>query len=633
MKRRFPFVQKYPLVVLFMLFYILHLLGIFGFTSHFEWGTGRPLLTDDYAGRSALFEETRFLFKTSRRFLGYNPHHLAGYLYTLFPISSMAERVLSLFFFFIPSAEVLKFYVFFGILILPFWMMAAAKVSRLSPSAIAMAGAFSLLFFWKHPNISSVRWGSISYIIACPLAVLSLAFLLRFLKERASRFLCCFWLFGSIALLTHVITLVIVLPALTALVQAFLKKVRGGAFLGSLALFGIVAANSFWILPLLHHRSVFNISLAEAPPPEGFSIVSWYVQKDLSRPLLLLLGLFGIMRWRRTRSDLAFPFAVVVSFLIFIMFFFEQQGTILQQRFTFRHDWFLSLFLSLPASTFLTEKGVQFFELLRRDGKKASPLHPQTFPLLLLYGITLLGILTSDVSRYRLCLQRLFLPEKTFLSSFPLPTSMTPPPLDRLLTWVRTYHGEEGRLLMEDSRHPHHVYWGSHLPAILPLLTGREVVSPPLPQLELHVATIEFLDGKLAGKPIGLLPVESFMEYLDRYNVRWIICFSPQAIRYLERLPKPYLHREDVIGPFVCYKVNRPSNFFLKGSGKVSAQFNRLSLKQVKADGDEVILKYHWVPVCRTVPERPIGREPLEGDPLGFIRIEDPTQEMEIFCE
>jgi len=603
MKERLP-------TLFFLLFYLAHLLGVSGFVSFFEWGSKRPLLTDDYALRTALFYDARTLFKTTRSLWGYSPYHLAGYPYALFGISSKGEQILSLLFPFVNPAELLKRYILIGILIFPFLIMGSAKILRLSLSSIAISGAISILFFWKYPNVSSVRWGSISYFLASPFTLLALAFFYQFVKEKHLRSFFLFWFFGSISFLIHSVALVLLLPPILITLLCSLKKKPKRPFvLGGLGLLGIVTINLFWILPFLRYHSMLNVKIAEPAFFENVSLRSWYFQKDLSRIVLLLLGLCGIWKWSRERNGIALPFAVSTIWLISLVFFLKRPPSLLLQR--FRYDWPLTLFLSLPASVFIAEKGKRFSNLV-------------------LYGLILLALVTSDASRYTFCLSRLFLKEKTLATSYPLPTSLRPPEMDVLLAWVQKNKDEEGRLLMEDTHHPHHIYWGNHLPAILPLLTGREVVTPPLPEVSLPVATIGLTDGTLFGKPIEQFSPSAFQEYTDRYNIRWMICFSPATKQYLKGFPKSYLREDTVIGHFSFYEINRPSNFFLKGSGEVSAEFNRISLKNVKAESGEVVLKYHWFPMLRTVPERKVERIDYGGDPVGFIKIQNPPEEIEI---
>ncbi len=594
---------------LLVFFCLLHLLGALGFVSFFEWGSKRPLLTDDYAFRSALMEETRALFDSSGRLWGYSPFHSAGYPHALFGISTKGEQILSLLFPLVNPAELLKGYLLVGILITPFLILMTGKMLKMPPPAIATAGMIAILFFWQHPNLSSLQWGSVSFLLSCLFTLLSLAALFRFLEKPRLGMLLLFGIGGAMALCIHSVALIVLFPpALTALIMGLRQRPKSVLLLGFAGLLSIVALNLFWILPMVRHSALLDISLTEAPFRENPSIVSWYFRKDLSRLLLLLLGLLGLRRWSRTAPTLAFPFTTAVFLLLALIFFLKYPASLTLQ--SSRYLWPLILFLLFPASSFLTEK----------SGK---------IPRFLLWGIVLLALVTADKSRFLSCFSRLF-SQKTSAASEPLPTSIRPPEMDRLVAWISRYPKEAGRLLLEESRHPRHRYWESHLPAILPLWAGRELVNPPMPDTPLKLSSITLMQGTLFGKNVESFSPEAFEAYLNRYNIRWIAAFYPMTKRYLDSLPAELLKKEEEIAHLACYRVNRPSNYFLKGSGKVEAGFNRIALRQVRSESGEIVLKYHWFPGLVTIPERPIGKEEVENDPAGFIKIENPPETLEI---
>jgi hypothetical protein len=43
------------------------------------------------------------------------------------------------------------------------------------------------------------------------------------------------------------------------------------------------------------------------------------------------------------------------------------------------------------------------------------------------------------------------------------------------------------------------------------------------------------------------------------------------------------------------YEIKREASFFLKGSGEVKSEVNRLQLNNVEAEDGEIIIKYHWM--------------------------------------
>jgi len=58
---------------------------------------------------------------------------------------------------------------------------------------------------------------------------------------------------------------------------------------------------------------------------------------------------------------------------------------------------------------------------------------------------------------------------------------------------------------------------------------------------------------------------------------------------------------------------------FLEGSGRVSADIDRIEVKDAR--GDRIVLKYHWLPTLRTDPPLPIEEARQPGMPVGFIAV------------
>ena len=115
---------------------------------------------------------------------------------------------------------------------------------------------------------------------------------------------------------------------------------------------------------------------------------------------------------------------------------------------------------------------------------------------------------------------------------------------------------------------------------------------------------------------------------VNHYNIKWIICFISNSREYFDSLPDivSMITKTD---KFYIYAVKREPNFFIKGKGEVSSNYNHLYLKNL-SKGD-VIIKYHWLDTFKTKPERKIEKVMLMDDPIGFIKIHNPPREIEIY--
>jgi len=392
-----------------------------------------------------------------------------------------------------------------------------------------------------------------------------------------------------------------------------------GKWRGSLTLLAgwglILLVNLFWILPFFQFKGQLDLSLSwdYFLTQDNISFRSWFLTGDLSRLVLLGLGLLGLSAWFRRRRDLCIGFSITVFILFGLLCLFPWPTFLLLMR--RRYDWMLTLYLLLPASEWVWDS--------IRQGQPSPKKVTACVAVFVL-------LVTSDPSRYATCLKRLLIPDKSFQTAWPLPTSMVPEEQDKLLNWIRTRTTPEARILIEDSLHPQHIFWRAHLPAILALLTQREYIGGPIPEAETKYAFVNFYSGILFRKKISDMDPSFLKTYLDLYNIRWIICFTPEAKSVFEQFPSRDIQKELTTGPFSCYRLNRKGDFFLKGSGKVRAGFNRFELSEVKPVGGEVILKYHWMEGLKTDPSCQIEPFFYLDDPIGLIRIVDPPEKLEI---
>ena len=75
----------------------------------------------------------------------------------------------------------------------------------------------------------------------------------------------------------------------------------------------------------------------------------------------------------------------------------------------------------------------------------------------------------------------------------------------------------------------------------------------------------------------------------------------------------------------------RKPSFFLKGSGTVQADYNRIELSNVRAEDNEIIISYHWMKFLVTDSGAQLERVMIGGDPIGFIKIKNPPETLTIY--
>src|SRR5262249_62245706 len=121
--------------------------------------------------------------------------------------------------------------------------------------------------------------------------------------------------------------------------------------------------------------------------------------------------------------------------------------------------------------------------------------------------------------------------------------------------------------------------------------------------------------------------LDELKKNFDLYNIRWVICWSADAIEVFMSHPE-YFALQDKIDRFYIFTAQREPSFYLKGSGRVRADYDVLKLSQVKAENDTAVIKYHWVEALKSDPPRGINPADYAKNPSGFIEKLKPPEEM-----
>jgi hypothetical protein len=162
--------------------------------------------------------------------------------------------------------------------------------------------------------------------------------------------------------------------------------------------------------------------------------------------------------------------------------------------------------------------------------------------------------------------------------------------------------------------------------ALLPLLTGRAYVGGLDPEGSIEHTARGLVDEALAGKPLKDWRDDELLEYCERYNVGWVVCWSPAA---RERFAAWDLAERTATlcdeGDGCLFAVRRKPTYTLRGSAKwVAADSQRIVLEDVRPKDGQVLLSLHYQDGLRVMP----GRVRLEraedksaSDPIDFVRL------------
>jgi hypothetical protein len=161
--------------------------------------------------------------------------------------------------------------------------------------------------------------------------------------------------------------------------------------------------------------------------------------------------------------------------------------------------------------------------------------------------------------------------------------------------------------------------------AMLPLLAeGRSFIGGLDPDGTIEPAWIGLIDLSLDRKPIATWTDGDLEEYCRRYNVGWVVCWSPPVLqRFLEwsAVAKVAAVHDD--GEGWLLRINRPHSFTLKGKAQlVSADSRYIALKYVEPENGVVVLSLHYQAGMRATPGRVQIEPEVSGEDIrGFVRL------------
>ena len=157
-----------------------------------------------------------------------------------------------------------------------------------------------------------------------------------------------------------------------------------------------------------------------------------------------------------------------------------------------------------------------------------------------------------------------------------------PPEIKELVGFLETHTTQDGRILIEDSEseqapgyYEPEAYYGSHLPGMFPKLLKREYLCGlctmyPIKHSFRALPAVCCLNDRLVT-----IRYKELQAACDLFNVRWVVCWFEESRQVLDSFPG-YFRPIGSIDNFTLYEVLRNPSFFLKGSGTVQADYNRI---------------------------------------------------------
>ncbi|HOX27523.1 MAG TPA: hypothetical protein PLQ76_00055, partial [bacterium] len=444
------------------------------------------------------------------------------------------------------------------------------------------------------------------------------------------------YLFAPLCFLAHKTAVVLIgMPAallfILNLKQINFKKISHLAGIAAL----VLAFNSFWLVPFLH-LAKYKVTLAEAP--HGLSYDPLRIFKDyftlskimghkvlvadkntfvmvflntILRDLLLVCGALGIVDWLRSgkKRPAAF-FAGIVLFFLALIYFGSFWGLSAQLNPT-RYIGYLDFFLAVPASAGVAAVWRLLTRTSERRAKNISKFA----------AVCLLVFLIPAVAPYAFFFRQL--------------NKRLDPDTHGLTEFLKTNSPAGERIMLEDSGWNDSdgappKYGESHFPALLSDITGREFIGGPYPYVFLRHHYADFHDGKFLQKKLSEYTDAEMRAALDSYNVGNIVCWSDECKNYFGRRESDF-SKTGSFGKFLVYRRNSftPSPF-LVGSGYVFADHRGIRCYGLEPVNGKIVLKYHFYEGLVSDGGR-ISRTAVGHDPIGFIRVDNPAENLTIF--
>lgn len=611
------------LIILVSGIFVLHALGLaFLFSPIAGLLNREPIIDQDWGLHFHHLKSLEVFWRQDKALWGYNPFFMAGYpSNTIQDLSIKFFELLSLAFATIVLSPMQWFKIgaFLAMAGVPWLLYFAARNFFFDDDSKNLSGAAALLlgtvYWWNSLPREMFFYGMLGFPVASYLSILGVSLFYRIAKQARSFGPVHIGLFiFSLAILPlHVQSVVIFLPPVIALLvtEPRLLSVRISASVFAVAALSLLF-NAWWLMPAITHYSddisdqiVRQLPLFTSSDPLTFlrdylgAVGYWtfrpaFLEKGF-RVALLVVGVSGT--WKLIQSDKQDLGMMLASALtgLFVITYFGGLTPLTSSWQPLRFKVPFDLFLVIGAAYGTT----QWLTAPRTSRSSIAPI---------LLGCGLVAFLFNLVqteSAGRLQLRSRLIPE-----------------LKAIIDWIKRETPANARVLFEESGDESgFVYDRTYLSALLPHLTGRQLIGGPINLYNDRHHFAEFHSGKIFKKDSQSLSDEQLQGYLRLYNIGAVVAFDPAAIRLLQSIPG-LVTIDQRIGPVHLMKVNQPLSWFMEGEGKVKAGFNRLELSHLK--GQVVILKYHWIEGL--IGNTAVKIEPVKmlDDPIPFVKLINP---------
>jgi len=517
-------------------------------------------------------------------------------------------------------------FVFLGHLLPPFVFFLACRLMRGSIYAQSTA-AFLGSMIWNFDAM--VRWtwwvGMISYAIASTIAILPIAFYFRFANTKRLIHILFAGIFLSLVHLVHpLLFLVLFIPMVTI----YFMNLKKFSLREHLATFGMciftILVNLYWILLCIKFlgyvtgSEVFGRANWWFIITDYFGIVGDTAEQGLVamrtgwRILVITLSAIGIYDWYKRRDSRFLPFTLVLIWLLFISYF-GRYLPIIKHIQPYRYIVPLSSFAIIPASISAEKMvtGILTEKLKWEYAKILVVLFTVALPHLARDVIYFIPQLKPQIVRPEPGLPNIS--DTLGFGSIGWPDQqeyrhgLGRSDYFEVRKWVLQHDDGSGRFLVQ--------WW--ILGEFLGWSTNAQIIGG-FRYINLKHGFANIFRTYYYEPP----PADYFQKYIKRYAIKYLI--TSGAMTAIE-VHKDILKGIDFIPPsHRIYLLDSEPSWFEKGRGKVKVALNKIEVSN--AEGDEIILKYHYLEDFICKPNCKVEKYPIPNDPVGFIKVRNPPK-------
>jgi hypothetical protein len=505
--------------------------------------------------------------------------------------------------------------------LLPLFLVVAAWGAGLRPGAACLAATAGTLIWWSRPCRELLEAGDLHLLLAALAALVHVGLLVRFDRAPSGLVWIALVAVNCLGWFTQPLMFAAVIPFNLLYYLSVGTAHRHLAWHLALlaALSTGLAVNAFWLVAWLTNLWI------RSPLPVGLPVVThttlqtlwqadlWGTPADRILAMVLLGGsLVGAVIFNCTRQRAAARLFGVASVGFVALAVAGIASEPLGRHGTAKLLVPALWFATVPAAYALTQTAGGLRRLVFRPvtWAPARLLAPLVIGGLLVGGLTL-------VHRDR--------------STPPLEIGLGPE-RQALVDLLTKHTTPEARVLLEEFPGQNPICCWT---ALLPLLTDRAYLGGLDPRADIDYAYASWDTEDLCGRPLREWSTADLEDFCQRYNVGWVVCWSPAAVARFRSWSAGVVATECVApdpsagptaGPGCLFTLQRPRSYILKGKARwIHADAERIVLADLVPDDGKVVLSLHYQRGLQASPSRVlVDREPELFDPIPFIRLRVP---------